>query len=86
MTRPAPNVDDLDLETLEKEAPAIRERLNRFRRSLARFFVGRDRVLDLMTVAAIAQEPLLLVGEPGTAKSELVTKFREAAGVGDDDY
>lgn len=86
MTRQAVDVNDLDLETLEREAPAIRERLNRFRRALARFFVGRDRVVDLMTVAAVAQEPLLLVGEPGTAKSELVTKFREAVGVSDDDY
>ena len=80
------DVEDIDFETLEREAPAIRERLNRFRRSLARFFVGRERVIDLMTVAAIAQEPLLLVGEPGTAKSELVTKFREALGVPDSDY
>ncbi|MBL9025602.1 MAG: AAA family ATPase [Myxococcales bacterium] len=79
-------VDEIDLETLEKEAPAIRERLNRFRRSVARFFVGRERVIDLMTVAAVAQEPLLLVGDPGTAKSELVTKFREALGVPDSDY
>ena len=37
-------------------------------------------------MAAVAQEPLLLVGDPGTAKSELVTKFREALGVPDSDY
>ena len=79
-------IEDLDYESLAREAPAIRERIGRFRRSLSRFFVGRERVLDLMTVAAIAQEPLLLVGEPGTAKSELVTKFREALGVPDEDY
>ncbi len=79
-------IEDLDLATLEREAPNLRERLNRFRKSLARFFVGRERVIDLMTVAAIAQEPLLLVGDPGTAKSELVTKFREALGVPDSDY
>lgn len=86
MTKKEANIEDLDLEALAAEAPAIRERLNRFRAALSRFFVNRQRVVDVMTVAAIAQEPLLLVGEPGTAKSELVTKFRDAMGVGDQDY
>jgi MoxR-like ATPase len=85
MSKPVPT-HDLDLETLSAEAPALRERLNRFRHALGRFFVDRQRVVDLMTVAAIAQEPILLVGEPGTAKSELVTKFRDAMGVSDSDY
>ena len=31
-----------------------------------------------MFVAAVAQEPLLLVGPPGTAKSDLVLKFKDA--------
>ena len=39
-----------------------------------------------MVVAAIAQEPLLLVGPPGTAKSDLVLKFKDAIGLADDDY
>ncbi|MFO0931048.1 MAG: AAA family ATPase, partial [Gemmataceae bacterium] len=37
-------------------------------------------------VAAIAQEPLLLVGPPGTAKSDLVLKFKDALGLGEGDY
>jgi MoxR-like ATPase len=41
--------------------------------------------VDLMTVAAVAQEPLLLVA-PGTAKSELVLKFKDALRIGDEDY
>lgn len=80
------HIDDLSYEALAQEAPRIRERLARFRTSLSRYFVDRERIVDLMTVAAVAQEPLLLVGEPGTAKSELVTKFREAIGVPDHDY
>src|SRR5689334_22887259 len=79
-------IEELGYEALAKEAPQIRERLLRFKKSLSRFFVARERVVDLMTVAAIAEEPLLLVGEPGTAKSELVTKFREALGVPQTDY
>ena len=37
-------------------------------------------------MAAIAQEPLLLVGVPGTAKSDLVVKFKDALGVDESDY
>ncbi len=39
-----------------------------------------------MLAAAVAQEPLLLVGPPGTAKSDLVLKFKDALGIADDDY
>ena len=39
-----------------------------------------------MLVAAVAQEPLLLVGPPGTAKSDLVLKFKDALGLADEDY
>ncbi len=39
-----------------------------------------------MVVAAVAQEPLLLVGPPGTAKSDLVLKFKDALGLRDEDY
>lgn len=72
MTTPEPNL--------------LRERLNRFRLALGRHFVAKQSIIDLMTVAAIAQEPLLLVGPPGTAKSDLVLKFRDALGITDRDY
>jgi MoxR-like ATPase len=74
------------LPDLQAEAEELRRRLNRFRQSLARFFVAKQDVIDLMLVAAVAGEPLLLVGPPGTAKSDLVLKFKDALGLGEDDY
>jgi len=78
--------EEWTLPELQDEAEELRKRLNRFRQSLGRFFVGKQELIDLMTVAAIAQEPLLLVGQPGTAKSDLVLKFKDALGLADDDY
>lgn len=79
-------IEDLTFSELQSEAEDIRLRINRLRVSLSRFFVDKQHLLDLMVVAAVAQEPLLLVGPPGTAKSDLILKFKDAIGVDDDDY
>src|SRR5436190_18700818 len=71
---------------LQEQAESLRARINRFRMALGRFFVAKQDILDLMTVAAVAQEPLLLVGPPGTAKSDLVLKFKDAIGIAEVDY
>src|SRR5690348_3326029 len=73
-------------EELREEAEGLRGRINRFRTSLGRFLVAKQELVDLMVVAAVAQEPLLLVGPPGTAKSDLVLKFKDALGLTDADY
>lgn len=73
-------------EALAAEAESLRTKINRFRTALGRFFVAKQDLIDLMVVAAVAQEPLLLVGPPGTAKSDLVLKFKDALGIADDDY
>src|SRR5918994_378077 len=83
-TAPAP--EDLTLADLQPEADALRKRINRFRQSLGRFFVAKQEIIDLMVIAAVAQEPLLLVGPPGTAKSDLVLKFKDALGMVEGDY
>lgn len=38
-------------------------------------FVGKDDLVEMLVVCAIAKEHLLIVGPPGTAKSELVGRF-----------
>jgi MoxR-like ATPase len=83
---PLDAVGELSLEQLQAEAQSLRERLNRFRLALGRHFVDKQPLIDLMTVAAVAQEPLLLVGPPGTAKSDLVVKFKDALGIEGTDY
>ena len=77
---------DLPFATLAAEAAVLRARIDRLRLALGRWFVGKQPIIDLMVVAAVAQEPLLLVGPPGTAKSDLVLKFKDALGIGETDY
>ncbi len=83
---PLDAIQDLTLEQLSSEAQSLRDRLNRFRVGLGRHFVDKQPLVDLMVVAAVAQEPLLLVGPPGTAKSDLVLKFKDALGLSGIDY
>ena len=78
--------DEWTLTDLQADAEELRKKLRRFADSLKRFFVNKSEIIDLMTVAAIAQEPLLLVGPPGTAKSDLVLKFKDALGMEEGDY
>lgn len=78
--------DQQSLAALSAQADDLRKRINRFRTALGRFFVAKQDLIDLMVVSAVAQEPLLIVGPPGTAKSDLVLKFKDALGISDDDY
>lgn len=45
---------------------------------LKRRFVGRDEIVDLIALAAVAGEHLFLYGPPGTAKSALIRQFASA--------
>lgn len=74
------------IRAIGQEVEDLRERINRARRTLANYFVDKSEIIDLMTICTLAQEPLLLVGRPGTAKSDLVVKFREALGVPEGRY
>lgn len=42
---------------------------------LKNFFVGKDEMIEMIILCAIAQEHMLIVGPPGTAKSDLVKRF-----------
>jgi MoxR-like ATPase len=75
-----------DFETLKQRIDGARERVNRVVRELSGYFVGKDEILELMALCTAAQEPLLLVGPPGTAKSDLVVKFAQALDLAPGDY
>ncbi|MFJ3673142.1 AAA family ATPase [Streptomyces sp. NPDC090106] len=55
-------------------------RLKALGRSVEQHFVGRRLALDLLEVAVLAHEHVLLLGPPGTGKTDLVSRF--AAGLG----
>lgn len=79
---------DFDFEDIEAEVEQLRSRVNSMRRDLHRYWVDKEHLIDLMTVCLLAQEPMLLVGKPGTAKSDIVVKFVQAIGLdtSSDDY
>ncbi len=83
---PGKGVESLSFDQLHEEVEGIRKNVNDLRQKLGRYFVQKQELIDLMAICTIAQEPLLIVGPPGTAKSDLVTKFCEALGLGDDEY
>ncbi len=74
------------LEEVRGEVEPLRRRLNQLRRRIGEYFVAKQEIVDLMVLSTLAQEPLLLVGKPGTAKSDLVVKFAQALGLTGNDY
>ena len=77
---------EITFDDVRHRVDELRQRLNRLRAGLAELFVEKEEVIDLMVISALAQEPLLLVGRPGTAKSDLVIKFCQALGLEEGDY
>ncbi len=58
-----------------QETLKIIKRLNVVKRNLNDIFVNREVAIDLLMLAAVCQEHLLLIGLPGTAKTQLAAEF-----------
>lgn len=57
---------------------ALKSRLQRIRDGLTHGLIERDTPIRLALLAALAGEHMLLIGPPGTAKSELARRLRQA--------
>jgi MoxR-like ATPase len=51
------------------------KRLANVRQTLKGLYVDRDLPIDLLVLSAVSQEHLLLLGLPGTAKTDLINRF-----------
>lgn len=69
-----------------QEVETLRQRINKMRDTLNSYFIDKQEMIDLMVVCTLAQEPLLFVGRPGTAKSDIVVKYCQALGIEGDEY
>lgn len=71
---------------LKKDISQNRERIAQLIQNLSGYFVGKREIIEVIALSMATQEPLLLVGEPGTGKSDLVVKFCEALGLEEGEY
>jgi MoxR-like ATPase len=69
----------------ERVALAIKG-LGAIRNHLCNDFVAKDEIIEMMLVCAIAQEPMVIFGEPGTAKSAIISRFCDLLGLQDEGY
>lgn len=67
---------------LEKAYSKIKD----FRKKLGENLLEKDEIIDIMCICFIAQEPLLMIGPPGTAKSMLADNFCRLLGLNNNYY
>lgn len=69
------------LDLLNKHTPTALTRLKGLESRLNNMFTNKSEIIRMVIVAAIAQQPMLLIGPPGTAKSKIIMRFCEGLGV-----
>src|SRR4051812_1041956 len=61
--------------SLGKYATVCIDRLRQLEKDLKKIIPEKAEIIEMMIVCAIAHQPMLMIGPPGTAKSMLVLKF-----------
>jgi len=72
--------------TLREKTTASVKNLQAIRDKLNDEFVGKGHIVNMMLVCAIGQEPMVIFGEPGTAKSALISQFCRELRLPDSSY
>ena len=75
-----PNMNGRHLTAYVDSSPlleSIRQLNHDVVKPLKQMFVGKDEIIDLLSVALVSRENLFLLGPPGTAKSALVRSLAE---------
>ena len=70
----------------EADQAALRTRIRDLQSRLSASFVAKNHIARLVVVSAIAGEPLLLVGAPGSGKSAIVKRFAQLLDVPGESY
>lgn len=71
----APGADPRWQKLIGAMVAEARKRLNNLREAMLAEFVGKEAIIEMMFACAIAHEPMLLIGPPGTAKSAMIRRF-----------
>jgi MoxR-like ATPase len=72
---------EADQAYIQQTYPTSLKNLRNLRDTLNADFQRKETIIEMMIICAIAQEPMLIFGPPGTAKSALVARFSELLGV-----
>lgn len=60
-----------------KEVIQTIKRLNNVKRTLKDMLTSRDQAIELLVLATVCHEHVLLIGPPGTAKTEVINRYTE---------
>ena len=66
---------------LKTAVPHCRKRLADLEKDLNGQFVGKEEVVRVLMIGAVAQQPVLILGDPGTAKSAVAQRMCDGLGV-----
>ena len=74
--------DSAQIDLMVRQNQAALEELLTLREVLGERFHGMEGPIDCLLLAVASGEPMILIGEPGTAKSMLIRSFAELIGIG----